>query len=287
MAGVEDERKAIWWSALVALGNFIFTTFGVCLVERLGRRKLLISSLIGVFLSLCFLSGAFWLAKEQGPPDLYLSHSHTDGSNCIYTSCDQCILNADCGFCYVFNGSRPFGTCLHGGMDSSSNRSTAGDHGDSHLSCWTTNLTFKGLETHWAYDYCPVDNAWIAVIALVCYLAWFAPGMGPMPWTVNSEIYPNWARSTGVSIATSVNWTCNLAVSMTFLTLSNNQVIGRHGAFLIYAVFALLGLIFVYVLVPETKGKRLEEVQKLFEKPWCPGCTGRKDYVPLHGDVET
>lgn len=45
-------------------------------------------------------------------------------------------------------------------------------------------------------------------------------GMGPMPWTINSEIYPMWARSSCNSVATSVNWMFNLLISMTFLTLT-------------------------------------------------------------------
>ena len=50
-------------------------------------------------------------------------------------------------------------------------------------------------------------------------------GMGPMPWTINSEIYPLWARSTGTSVATMVNWLSNLVISMTFLTLTNTLTI--------------------------------------------------------------
>ena len=46
-----------------------------------------------------------------------------------------------------------------------------------------------------AADYCPSDVAWIVVLGLCLYLFFFAPGMGPMPWTINSEIYPLWARS--------------------------------------------------------------------------------------------
>ena len=45
-------------------------------------------------------------------------------------------------------------------------------------------------------------------------------GMGPMPWTINSEIYPLWARSTGNAAATTVNWVSNLVIAMTFLTLT-------------------------------------------------------------------
>lgn len=54
-------------------------------------------------------------------------------------------------------------------------------------------------------------------------------GMGPMPWTINSEIYPTWARSTGNSISTAVNWSFNLLVSMTFLTLTES--ITKYGVF--------------------------------------------------------
>ena len=71
-----------------------------------------------------------------------------------------------------------------------------------------------------ATDYCPTDYAWLIVLGLVSYLFFFAPGMGPMPWTINAEIYPLWARSLGNSLATSTNWALNLLVSMTFLTLT-------------------------------------------------------------------
>ena len=53
--------------------------------------------------------------------------------------------------------------------------------------------------------------------------------MGPMPWTINSEIYPLWARSTGNGAATFVNWMCNLAVSMSFLSLT--EAITRYGKY--------------------------------------------------------
>lgn len=50
--------------------------------------------------------------------------------------------------------------------------------------------------------------------------ALFLSGMGPMPWTINSEIYPLWARSTGNACAAGVNWTFNILVSLTFLHLA-------------------------------------------------------------------
>lgn len=53
--------------------------------------------------------------------------------------------------------------------------------------------------------------------------------MGPMPWTINSEIYPLWARSTGNAISTATNWFFNLAVAMSFLTLTES--ITKYGEF--------------------------------------------------------
>ena len=52
-------------------------------------------------------------------------------------------------------------------------------------------------------------------------------GMGPMPWTINAEIYPQWARSFGGGMASATNWLFNLLVSSTFLTLTD--FITTHG----------------------------------------------------------
>lgn len=85
-----------------------------------------------------------------------------------------------------------------------------------------------------------------------------------MPWTVNSEIYPTKVRAVAVSIATTVNWIFNLIVSMTFISLAN--AITPFGSFALYAGVALLGGIFLYFRLPETKGRSLEEIQALLEK---------------------
>ena len=108
----------------------------------------------------------------------------------------------------------------------------------------------------------------------------FAPGMGPLPWTINSEIYPTWARSTAISIATATNWIFNLFVSLTFLTFADN--LGQPGTFGFYAGFSVLGLIFVVFLVPETKGRSLEDMEDLFQRPYCINwCDNNEQYCLL------
>lgn len=104
--------------------------------------------------------------------------------------------------------------------------------------------------------------SFIVIIAMVAYLSFFSPGMGPMPWTINSEIYPSWARSWCLSAATSVCWLANLLVSMSFLSLG--KAITKYGAFYLYSGCAAFGFIFFALYLPETKGKTLEELENLF-----------------------
>lgn len=67
MAGFSDDTQAIWMSAGVASVNFLCTFIGLFLVEKIGRRKLLLASLAGVCLSLAFLAVGFQLADTNTP----------------------------------------------------------------------------------------------------------------------------------------------------------------------------------------------------------------------------
>lgn len=88
-------------------------------------------------------------------------------------------------------------------------------------------------------------------------------GVAPLSWTINSEIYPLWARSNCFALATSFHWSCNFLISMTFLSLS--QAITKHGAFYLYCAIAIGGWIFGYLMLPETGGRSLEENEQLFK----------------------
>lgn len=107
-------------------------------------------------------------------------------------------------------------------------------------------------------------NTWLVLTGLGMYLASFAPGMGPMPWTINSEIYPMWARSFCYSIATSVNWLFNLLISLTFISLT--ELITTHGAFYLYAVISAVCWLLLFWKLPETRGRSLEDISNLFAK---------------------
>ncbi len=103
----------------------------------------------------------------------------------------------------------------------------------------------------------------VAILSLMAYVASFAISLGPIFWLLNAEIYPLGVRSKAAGLGTMANWTFNFIVSLTFLLLI--EALGRSGAFWFYAAVGLLTLWFCWKLVPETKGKELEEIEAYFE----------------------
>jgi sugar porter (SP) family MFS transporter len=104
----------------------------------------------------------------------------------------------------------------------------------------------------------------IAIASLMAYVAAFAISLGPIFWLLNSEIYPLRVRSKAAAVGTMANWTFNFIVSLTFLVLIDS--LGQAGTFFFYAAIGLLTLWFCWRLVPETKGKHLEEIEAEFEQ---------------------
>ncbi|XP_057557912.1 proton myo-inositol cotransporter isoform X2 [Hippopotamus amphibius kiboko] len=173
--------------------------------------------------------------------------------------CNECMLDPDCGFCYKMNKSTVIDSSCVPVNKASTNEAAWGR-------C-ENETKFKTEEVFWAYNFCPTPYSWTALLGLILYLVFFAPGMGPMPWTVNSEIYPLWARSTGNACSSGINWIFNVLVSLTFLHTA--EYLTYYGAFFLYAGFAAVGLLFIYGCLPETKGKKLEEIESLFDNRLC------------------
>lgn len=108
-----------------------------------------------------------------------------------------------------------------------------------------------------------------ALIFMLTYIASFAMSWGPVTWVLLSEIFPNSIRS-AMSIAVAAQWLANLIVSWTFPMLNDNIALTarfNHGfAYWLYAIMGVLSAIFIWKMVPETKGKTLEEIEKLWKK---------------------
>src|SRR5437868_8786949 len=106
--------------------------------------------------------------------------------------------------------------------------------------------------------------AWIAVITLMAYVASFAISLGPIFWLLISEIYPLRIRGLAEGAAAATNWSANLLVSITFLSLV--QMLGPSPTFWLYGTLAIAGWLFSFYLVPETKGKTLEEIEQFWRR---------------------
>eukprot|EP00928_Gymnodinium_smaydae_P001672 TRINITY_DN10600_c0_g1_i1.p1 TRINITY_DN10600_c0_g1~~TRINITY_DN10600_c0_g1_i1.p1 ORF type:complete len:512 (+),score=50.50 TRINITY_DN10600_c0_g1_i1:85-1620(+) len=131
------------------------------------------------------------------------------------------------------------------------------------------SLTALGFTFH------AVDVSKTAVVVfIIAYTITFGIGLSPVPWTVNAEIYPISVRGACISMSTSTNWFNNFLVSQCFLSLSSSLSTYKDdseshpdGIFWLYASVAAIGMSMISWKFPETNGKALEEMDRLFVDP--------------------
>ena len=105
----------------------------------------------------------------------------------------------------------------------------------------------------------------LSVSSLCLYIAGFSIGWGAIPWLLMAELFPNNARSTAGAICTAVNWSASFLVTKMFASIQSG--LKDYGAFWIFAAIILAGFVFTACLLPETKGKTLDEIQHDFATP--------------------
>lgn len=101
------------------------------------------------------------------------------------------------------------------------------------------------------------------LIFIVIYTASFMMSWGPICWVLISEIFPNTIRGKAVAIAVAAQWIANFVVSSTFPSL---EAFSITFTYVLYGVMSVLSALFVWKMVPETKGKTLEDMSKLWKK---------------------
>ena len=121
-----------------------------------------------------------------------------------------------------------------------------------------------------------LSNLWalpplVSVASIMVYSASFMFSWGPICWVLISEIFPNTIRGAAVAIAVAFQWIFNFIVSSTFVPMYNMQLPGMENfghifAYALYGVICVIAAIFVWKMVPETKGKTLEDMNKLWKK---------------------
>ena len=115
---------------------------------------------------------------------------------------------------------------------------------------------------------------WLTLLTLMLlYIACFAMSWGPVTWVLLAEIFPNKIRSAAMGLAVAAMWIANQIVSWTFPMMNDNSWLVatfNHGfTYWVYGLASLVGVLFVWRLLPETKGQTLEELEQL----WTPNNT--------------
>ena len=114
--------------------------------------------------------------------------------------------------------------------------------------------------------------AFIAPLSIMVYSACFMFSWGPICWVYISELFPNTIRSQATAIAVAFQWIFNFIVSSTFVPMYNMKLgamgenFGHFFAYALYGVICIIAAVFVWRLVPETKGKTLEDMTALWRE---------------------
>jgi SP family xylose:H+ symportor-like MFS transporter len=124
-------------------------------------------------------------------------------------------------------------------------------------------------------------GVWI-LLFILGYIASFALSLGPVVWVLLSEIFPNQIRAKALAIAVFAQWLANFAVSQTFPMMLGNEYLNEnfHGAFpfWLYGAMCVITIVFVWKYVPETKGRKLEEMEDLWRK--------KSDLIPQDPNID-
>ena len=107
-----------------------------------------------------------------------------------------------------------------------------------------------------------------AVLSISCFIIFINISLSPLGWLLISEVFPLKVRGVGMSIGSLSHWGFNAIIAFTFLTLVNG--IGIASTFWLYGAVCVVGLIWGYYYIPETKGKSLEEIELHWRKGGSP-----------------
>ena len=218
-------------AVLVGLINLVFTVVAILFIDRVGRKPLLILGLSGIALSMSVLAFGF--------------------SSATYTIAGEDLANlpAEVNVPAVVDlQDTTFGS------DVEFKQALRGALGDE-------------LATRYESDFIKAAIAmspWLVLFGVLGFVASFAVSIGPVMWVLFSELFPNRIRGIAISFVGLINSAVSFGVQLVFpWELAN---FGSATTFLIYGLFAAIGLVFVVLVLPETKGRSLEELETLLVK---------------------
>lgn len=119
---------------------------------------------------------------------------------------------------------------------------------------------FFTLKAHVMNDEEIKDIGWLPVLALSVFMIAFSIGFGPIPWMITAEVFPREVKSVASSAAGTFNWFLAFLVTMFFHDILD--ALGNEATFYMFMGICIIGFIFVFLIVLETKGKSFREIQQ-------------------------
>ena len=236
MAGATRDA-ALEQAIYVGIVNVVFTLIAMRLIDRLGRRPLLVIGTSVMALALLTNGAAF------------KSATYTVDEAATETIADALSPETAAGltdlFGQTFDGQLEFLAAL---------RERVEPFGDEQLAAFdgkAADIAKSALEI----------NGLLVLIAIMAYIAAFAISLGPVMWAMFSEIFPQRVRGIAISAAGFFNAAVSFGVQQLFPR--GLETIGPANVFFFFGTMAALALLFTLFLVPETKGRSLEELEEL------------------------
>jgi len=288
-SGLSD-LAAHWGYVLFTIVNFCLTAVGMSLVDRKGRRFLLILGTSGVIASLVAV-GSLFLQTERSNLDcrtavqalvspqqeLTLPFNAVEASRLLeasgYDGKQARDANSSLAVIYSYGGFGAATTFVRSGDNAAPIHITR-------ESCVPHNRIEAFFKNPFA-DLAAAQTAplkiqraivgrvpesrhgWFVALGLYAFISFFAIGPGVCVWLALSELMPTRIRSVGMSIALVINQLVSTTLAVLFLPVVSKY--GYSTIFFLFAAFTVVYLLTATFLLPETKGKTLEEIEQHFE----------------------
>jgi len=229
-SGIGEDASFVQ-AILVGLVNLVFTVIAILLIDKLGRKPLLVFGVSGIVVTMFLLTFAFHQATYTLTPETVQTLPEEVNRDQLASLIGKTFDN-----------------------DVAFKQATRAALGEEVARANETQLITAAADM----------NSMLILISILGFVASFAVSVGPVMWVLFSELFPNWIRGLAISFVGLVNSAVSTLVQ--FIFPWELDTLGSSTTFLIFGLFALFGLIFIVLKVPETKGKSLEELEQLLVK---------------------
>lgn len=235
------ENASFTQAIYVGLINLVFTVLAIVFIDKLGRKPLLVIGMSGIVLCMGLLSYGFGSATYTLSDTTFetLATIPEEGEPILNT---EQLVTLESMRGQVFESDLEFKAAL---------KDKLGEE---------TYVLRESKILPLAIDI----NSNLVLFAVLGFVAFFAVSIGPVMWVLFSELFPNYIRGIAISFVGFINSGVSFSVQLVFPW--ELSTLGNSMTFLIYGIFCAIGLVFIILVIPETKGKTLEELEAMLVK---------------------